>query len=95
MADATPPPDASHAPLGNLDELNDLWTRFRTGAMVLCPADQGPLALAVDASVGIYRFVCTQCGVASPWFESGPDGAHIRGSQPNSSRGGGGGGGDE
>ena len=28
------------------------------------------MALAVDGTVDIYRFVCVQCGTASPWFEA-------------------------
>ena len=65
--------------LGTVAELAPVWDRFRDGDVVLCPKDQGPMALAVDAAAGAYRFVCTCCGNASPWFESGPGGMRIRG----------------
>ncbi|HEY8042569.1 MAG TPA: hypothetical protein VIF15_22360 [Polyangiaceae bacterium] len=88
MADSSKPPDAAYAPLGSPEELRGVWDRFRAGEVVPCPADGAPLALAVDAAAGAYRFVCTKCGVASSWFESGPSGIHIRGySPPGSSRG--------
>jgi hypothetical protein len=77
MAD-TKPPDAASVPLSTVEELSDVWARFRGGAMVLCPADSGPLALAVDGAAGAYRFVCTSCGLASPWFEAGPLGMNVR-----------------
>ena len=83
MADAAKPPDVP-APFGSPDDLKDVWDRFRKGSGVPCPNDRGPLALSVDAAAGIYRLVCTRCGLASPWFESGPSGLRIRGqSQPN------------
>ena len=66
-------------PLESTDELRASWSRFRSGEAVPCPVDQAPLALAVDASAGTYRFVCTQCGTASAWFESGPAGIQVRG----------------
>jgi hypothetical protein len=74
MADAAPPPESSPAPLSSMQELVDAWSRFRAGEVVPCPNDRASLALSVDASVGIYRFVCTTCGTASSWFESGPTG---------------------
>jgi hypothetical protein len=78
MVDLTEP--ESPAPLGSPDELGDVWNRFRAGASVPCPRDAAPLALAVDASAGLYRFVCTHCITASPWFESDPLGViRIRG----------------
>jgi hypothetical protein len=76
--DATPPP------LGTAEEVREAWGHFRGGETVACPRDGKPLALAVDASAGVYRFVCTQCGVASIWFESGVDGIRVRGSSPSS-----------
>jgi hypothetical protein len=83
MADAAKPPDVP-APLGTADDLKEVWERFRKGGMVSCPSDKGPMALSVDAAAGIYRLVCTNCGLASPWFESGPAGIRIRGqSQPS------------
>ncbi|HEY4012674.1 MAG TPA: hypothetical protein VGM06_05025 [Polyangiaceae bacterium] len=60
------------------DDLRSCWARFRSGDPVPCPIDRAPLALAVDASAGTYRFVCTDCGVSSPWFESGPAGIRVR-----------------
>jgi len=77
MAD-TKPPAAPSVPLSTAAELGDVWTRFRGGAMVYCPVDNGPLALAVDGAAGAYRFVCTDCGLASPWFEAGPLGMNVR-----------------
>jgi hypothetical protein len=72
MPDAEKPSDGAHPPLSSVDELGPAWVSFRAGRVVPCPVDGSPLALSVDASVGIYRFVCTQCGLASPWFEAGP-----------------------
>ncbi|HLK38735.1 MAG TPA: hypothetical protein VKU41_18360 [Polyangiaceae bacterium] len=57
------------APL-SLDELREAWSQFRAGQPVLCPYDGAPLALAVDGAANLYRFVCTGCVTASPWFES-------------------------
>jgi hypothetical protein len=83
MADAKPPA-VPHVPLGTVEEVKEIWDRFRSGASVACPADGVAMALAVDAAVGVYRFVCTQCGLSSPWFESGPGGMHLRGyAQPH------------
>ena len=79
MADAQKSPDGQPAPRVSTDELRTVWDHFRSGSMVLCPLDRAPLALAVDASAGIYRFVCTECGAASAWFESGPAGVQVRG----------------
>ncbi|HXN30351.1 MAG TPA: hypothetical protein VN894_00760 [Polyangiaceae bacterium] len=78
MADA-PHPDGPQAPLCATDELVAAWDHFRAGDVVPCPLDRAHLALAVDAAAGVYRFVCTQCGAASPWFESGPTGIRLRG----------------
>jgi hypothetical protein len=75
MADPATPPDGSPAPLSSMKELVDAWTRFRAGEVVPCPNDSASLALSVDASAGVYRFVCTTCGTASSWFESGPTGS--------------------
>lgn len=79
MADVQDSPDGSPAPLGSTDELSAAWTHFRSGNAVVCPIDRAPIALAVDASVGTYRFVCTKCGATSAWFESEPTGVRIRG----------------
>jgi hypothetical protein len=92
MADAEKPPDATAAKAGTLstaDGLQDVWARFRAGEVVPCPVDGAPLALAVDAAIGVYRFVCTRCGVASAWFEAGPSGVRQRGQAAPPGRGGG------
>ncbi len=78
MPDDAKPTDAPHAPFGTVEDLKEAWDRFRAGNVVYCPADQAPLALAVDGSAGAYRFVCTRCGLASPWFESGANGIRVR-----------------
>ncbi|MDP9149097.1 MAG: hypothetical protein M3O36_04030 [Myxococcota bacterium] len=79
MADVEKPNEDSPAD-GSAEELRILWNRFRTGVVVSCPRDKGPLALAVDGAAGVYRFVCTDCGVSSAWFEPGLVGAiRIRG----------------
>jgi hypothetical protein len=66
------------APLASLEELREVWDRFRTGSTVACPSDAAPMALSVDGSAGVYRFVCTRCGTASAWFESGTAGMVLR-----------------
>ncbi len=73
-----PPLHGPRTPLGATNELRAAWDRFRTGAVVPCPIDGSHLALSVDASAGAYRFVCTQCGAASPWFESTVNGIRLR-----------------
>jgi hypothetical protein len=75
MPDPATPPDGSPVPLSSMEELVDAWTRFRAGEVVPCPNEDASLALSVDASAGVYRFVCTTCGTASSWFESGPTGS--------------------
>jgi hypothetical protein len=80
MADAAKPPNGS--PLSSGDDLGHLWDRFRAGGVALCPSDAAPLALSVDASAGLYRFVCIGCGSASAWFESDPDGIRTRAQMP-------------
>ncbi len=77
MADAAQP-----GQLDSVEELGRVWTSFREGNVVKCVKCNGPLALAVDAGAGVYRFVCTWCGNASPWFESGPAGMRIRSLAP-------------
>jgi hypothetical protein len=78
MVDTLPPAGLA-VPLGTKEELRDVWERYRRGASVPCPADAVPMALAVDAAAGAYRFVCTQCGVSSAWFESSAHGIVVRG----------------
>jgi hypothetical protein len=77
MANADKPSDGSNLGPSAVDELAGAWEYFRAGAIVACAQDNAPLALSVDASAGAYRFVCTQCGASSFWFESGPDGVRI------------------
>ena len=54
------------------EELAPRWETFRKGAPARCPRDEGPLAVAVDATAHAYRMICVACGAASPWFEHGP-----------------------
>jgi hypothetical protein len=75
----TPPPAVPAVPLGTKEELREVWDRFRKGGTVPCPSDGVSMALSIDAAAGAYRFVCTQCGVSSAWFESGPHGIVVRG----------------
>jgi hypothetical protein len=63
--------------LHTLDGVRGIWTRFRDGGSVPCPADGAPMALAVDAFAAAYRFVCPTCGLASSWFESGANGLRV------------------
>lgn len=74
MADAT-----QATSLTSPDGLRRAWELFRGGGVVACAADEGPMALAVDESVGTYRFVCATCGTSSAWFEAGPEGIRIMG----------------
>jgi mono/diheme cytochrome c family protein len=86
MDDAEKPPDGAPDPLASPSVLQAAWDRFRSGDAVACPVDGAPLALAVDASAVIYRFVCTQCGTSSDWFESGLTGMRVQGTSPDDSR---------
>lgn len=65
-------PQLSHA------EISQLWTKFRSGAVILCPRDSAGMALAVDGAAKAYRIVCTECGLASPWFGTTPNGLVFR-----------------
>jgi hypothetical protein len=78
MGEGAKPEDETVPGLGSVDELTKVWDTFREGRAVVCRRDGFPLALAVDAAAGAYRFVCTQCGNSSPWFESGTNGMRIR-----------------
>jgi hypothetical protein len=42
------------------------------------------MALGVDGTIDVYRFVCVPCGHASPWFEAKLDRLHIRGQSETS-----------
>jgi hypothetical protein len=55
-----------------------LWATFRAGDVVHCPRDGIGMALAVDGAAKAYRLVCTQCGLASPWFGTTPMGLVFR-----------------
>jgi hypothetical protein len=67
-------PHLSHA------EIAQLWAKFRAGEVICCPRDAGGMALAVDGAAKAYRLVCTQCGLASPWFGTTPSGLVFRSS---------------
>ena len=64
------------------DSVEALWSAYRRGDMVGCPLDAQNLALSIDGTTKSYRFVCTQCGIASPWFMSSPDGIVLRAVDP-------------
>lgn len=80
MADAKPPepPEGVAAPLTSPEEVSAAWETFRAGGVAACPADGAPLALAVDGTANVYRFVCVKCGAASAWFEAGTGGLTMR-----------------
>ncbi len=82
MTDAEKPRGAAR-PFPVADDVRSAWDEFRAGAVVGCPKDGGPMALAVDAAANAYRLVCTRCGTTSPWFESDPHGFRIRASVPS------------
>lgn len=65
-------PHLSHA------EITQLWAKFRAGEVIRCPRDTAGIALAVDGAAKAYRLVCTQCGLASPWFGTTPTGLVFR-----------------
>lgn len=65
-------PHLSHA------EITQLWAKFRAGEVIRCPRDTSGMALAVDGAAKAYRIVCTQCGLASPWFGTTPSGLVFR-----------------
>ena len=65
-------PHLSHA------EITHLWAKFRAGEVIRCPRDSAGMALAVDGAAKSYRLVCTQCGLASPWFGTTPSGIVFR-----------------
>jgi hypothetical protein len=62
------PPTVRRRVMLTLEETTPLWDEFRSGGAPYCPLDRGALALSVDGA-NAYRLVCTQCGMASPWFE--------------------------
>jgi hypothetical protein len=72
----TLPPGPNKGPL-SLEETIALWRAFHDSGVAVCPRDSGPLALSIDAA-NSYRFVCTQCGTATIWFEVTPQGVQCR-----------------
>ena len=85
MPDAKPPetPEGVAAPLSTTAEVIAAWDKFRAGGVAPCPADGAPLALAVDGTSLVYRFVCVKCGASSAWFESSIGGKlKMRGPRP-------------
>jgi hypothetical protein len=61
-----------------LAEVSALWVTFRSGDVATCPRDRFGVALSVDGATKSYRLVCTQCGLASPWFGTTPTGIVFR-----------------
>jgi hypothetical protein len=78
MSDAEKPLPGASRPLSSAEEVRAAWDQFREGAVVRCARDGAHVALAVDATAGAYRLVCTRCGAASFWFESDPQGIRFR-----------------
>ena len=76
------PQTAKPSQLSSASELGKVWDAFCEGRVVACARDAGSMALSVDAAAGVYRFVCTSCGYASPWFESTEDGVRTRNAFP-------------
>lgn len=82
MVDQGTDEDIAHLTSLPMELVETLWGHFKGGATPACPKDAGPLALAVDGGAKLYRLVCTQCGVASPWFEATSQGIYARGPTP-------------
>jgi hypothetical protein len=59
-------------------DVSAIWEQFKSGAVVRCPKDDAPLALAVDGAAKSYRLVCTRCGNASLWFETNGGAVQVR-----------------
>lgn len=83
MASGTLPPTSpgTAAAANQLTESGDLrltWESWRKGGVISCRGDGAPVALAVDGTVSTYRFICTECGNSSPWFEASPRGLVVR-----------------
>ncbi|MCA9587310.1 MAG: hypothetical protein KC657_18410 [Myxococcales bacterium] len=60
------------------EDISQLWAKYRGGEMVRCPRGDGGISLSVDGAAKAYRMVCTQCGLASPWFGTTPTGLVFR-----------------
>lgn len=75
---SSPPesPQLSHAAIAQL------WAKFCAGDVIYCPRDAVAMALTVDGAAKSYRIVCTQCGLASPWFGTTPGGLVFRTAPP-------------
>ena len=73
------PPESSHL---SHPEISQLWSKWRAGEVIRCPRDSAGFALAVDGAAKAYRLVCTQCGLASPWFGTTPTGLVFRSPPP-------------
>ncbi len=69
---------AAESPYLSHAEITQLWAKFRAGDVIACPRDSAGVALAVDGAAKAYRLVCTQCGLASPWFGTTPAGLVFR-----------------
>jgi hypothetical protein len=69
---------APESPLLSHAEITKLWAKFRAGDVIYCPRDKYGMALAVDGAAKAYRIVCTECGLASPWFGTTPAGLVFR-----------------
>lgn len=76
------PPESAYLSHG---EITQLWAKFRAGDVIRCPRDSAGMALAVDGAAKAYRLVCTQCGLASPWFGTTPTGLVFRSPPPTAS----------
>ena len=63
-------PTAPPVPFATRAGLQAVFDLFRSGGVAACPNEGVPMALAVDGAAAAYRLVCTQCGVASDWFEA-------------------------
>lgn len=66
------------APAMTDEVIRGLWNEFRSGKEVKCPTDEHAMAVAVDGSMGCYRFVCVTCGTSTPWFEAKGEGIRVR-----------------
>jgi hypothetical protein len=85
MPDAKPPETAEGvaAPLSSHADVSAAWDVFRAGGVAPCPVDGAPLALQVDGTSLVYRFVCVKCGASSTWFEASFGGKlKMRGPRP-------------
>jgi len=73
---------APESPYLSHTEITQLWAKFRAGDVIRCPRDAMGMALAVDGAAKVYRIVCTQCGLASPWFGTTPSGLAFKSPPP-------------